>query len=121
MNQPGPIAQALAHHNMRYGTTNPVPLFTQRTEADMFPADLRGMASGVPVALARLNAAAASGLASAPGNPVSRPADHIAPTGTGSNGGHSLADPVSHGSTALKASEARAVLKRYMFGGNGAR
>jgi len=43
--------------------------------------------------------------------------DHIASSGP-SNGGHGLADTQSH---ALKASEAREMLKRHMFGGSGPR
>jgi len=121
MNQPGPKALAMGHPDMRQSTTNVLPLFTTRTEADMFPADLRGASHGVPVALARLDAASASGMSGPPANPAARPMDHIAPNNvSGPNGGHGLADAQSR-AVALKGSEAREMLKRHMFGGSGPR
>jgi hypothetical protein len=126
----GPKALALGHPDMRQGTTRPMPLLGMRSNADEFPADLRGMSSGVPVALSRLDAASAAGMpafrAEPYGNPVSRPLDHSARnSATPPDGGHSLADPRSHAAPmaakAMTGSEARAALKRHMFPGSGAR
>jgi hypothetical protein len=119
----GPKTLALGHPDMRFGTTGPVPLLSMRTDSDDFPRDLRGMTSGVPVALARLDAYGAAG---APpfrqqpsGNPAVRHPDHQSRgSATAPNGGHSLTDPQSH-AVAMKASEAREVLKRHMFPGSG--
>jgi hypothetical protein len=123
----GPKRLALGHEDMRSGTTRPVPLLSFRSNADSFPADLRGMSSGVPVALSRLDAASAAGMpgfrADPSGNPAVRPLDRIAQnSATAANGGHGLADVVSRGAPqAMKASDAREMLRRHMFGGNGAR
>ena len=119
MNQPGPKALAMGHPDMRQSTTNVLPLFTVRTDYNQFPRDLNGMTNGVPVALARLDAASASGMPGPPANPAARPASHIAPIGP-SNGGHGLTDAQSH-AVAMKGSEAREMLKRHMFGGSGQR
>jgi len=120
MTPPTPRQLALGHPDMRSGTTRPVPLFSARTDANPHPRDLSG-AAGVGIALSRLDAysaAGAPGFRQQPsGNPAVRPMDHIASSGP-SNGGHGLADTQSH---ALKASEAREMLKRHMFGGSGPR
>jgi len=120
MNVPGPSEMAFRHADMRNGTTNAFPLATMRTDADAFPRDLRGMTNGVPVALSRLDAAAAAGMPGPSGNPAVRPMDHIArDSATPPNGGHGLADVVSHGGPAMKASDAREMMKRHLFPGSG--
>ena len=106
------------------GTHTPFPLFTSRTNHDEFPADLRGVASGVPVAMSRLGADTASGLGSAPGNPVSRPLDHQSRgSATAPNGSHALSNPTSHAApmAAKSNSELRADFKRMLFPGSGGR
>ena len=121
MNVPGPSEMAFRHADMRNGTTNAFPLATMRTDADAFPRDLRGMTNGVPVALSRLDAAAAAGMPGPSGNPAVRPMDHIARlSATPPNGGHGLADVVSHGGPAMKASDAREMMKRHLFPGRAA-
>jgi len=116
MDPAGPKRLAMGHPDMRQSTTNVLPLFTTRTEADMFPRDLNGMSNGVPVALARLDAASASGMSGPPANPAARPADHIAPiSALPANGGHGLADAQSH-AVALKASDRVEIMRQAMYG-----
>jgi hypothetical protein len=120
MNQPGPKALALGHPDMRQSTTRPQPLFSAPTEADMFPRDLHGMSNGIPVALSRLDAAAASGLTSAPGNPAARLMPHIAQgSANPPNGSHGLAAPACPPTAAMKNSDRLAIMKRHMFPGSG--
>jgi hypothetical protein len=115
----GPRELAFRHPDLRQATTNPVPLLSMRTAADDFPRDLRGLSSGVPVALSRLDASTVSGLPGPSANPVSRPMDHQSRgSATPANGSHSLSDPQSH-AVAMKASEAREILRRHMFPGSG--
>ena len=121
-NVPGPSELAFRHPSMRMGTNTPFPLATMGTDDTAFPRDLRGMSNGVPVALSRLDAAAASGMPGPPANPFSRPGDHIAQNSAmPPNGSHSLSDPRSHAApmAAKSNTERLAEFKRHMFGGSG--
>jgi hypothetical protein len=120
MSQPGPRQLAYQHPDMRQSSTNVLPLFTMATDANQFPRDLNGMSSGISVALSRLDAAGATNLASAPGNPISRPGNRVAPTGAQpANGGHSLSQPEAVHPASMKASDRREIMKRAMFGDGG--
>jgi hypothetical protein len=124
----GPRELAWRHPDMRFGTTNPVPLMSMRTDANPHPHDLSG-AAGVGIALSRLdayNAAGAPGFRQQPtGNPAMRQMDHLAPTSAlPANGGHSLSNPSRPPIAAMKWSEAVDAVKRTqrpMFPGGGAR
>jgi hypothetical protein len=125
MNVPGPKRLALGHDDMRLGTTRPAPLFSMRSNADDFPADLRGLSSGVPIALDRLDANAAAGLGGPldpAANPVSRRMDHQSRgSATPANGPHGM-QPLSRAPMSVKATprrEALDILKRHMFPGSG--
>ncbi len=113
MNVPGPRELAFRHPDLRQSSTTVSPLAAMRTNYDEFPADLRGMTNGVPVALSRLDAAGATGVHAPPGNPVSRPLDHIARnSATPPTPGHSLSDPRSHAApTATKGSDALRIMR----------
>jgi hypothetical protein len=114
MNQPGPRELAWRHPDLRQATTNPVPLFSMRT-ADDFPRDMRGLSSGVPVALDRLGADTASGLTAGPANPVSRRMDHQSRgSATPANGPHGM-QPLSRAPMSMKVTsraEALDILRR---------
>jgi hypothetical protein len=115
MNQPGPRALAYRHENLRQGATNPLPLVAMTTQVgDNQNHDRDVTYWAGRVALDRLDAAAAAGMPSAPGNPASRPMPHSAPIGA-NNGTHGLADVVSRGAPmATKAqtgSEALSVMR----------
>lgn len=119
-----PASRAGAATSMDLSTHTPFPLSTMRTVNGDNEGD-RDITHGVgQVGLSRLDAAGATGMHAAPGNPVSRPLDHIARnSATAPTPGHSLADPRSHAAPqaakAMTASEARATLKRFMFPGSG--
>lgn len=117
--QPGPRALALAHENMRMGTTRPLPLFGVQINAEAFPADLAGM-NRTTVAVDRLDAAGASGMSGPPANAAARLMPHIAPiNATGPDGGHGLADVQCRPPMAMKNSERLEVMKRHLFPGSG--
>ena len=126
----GPRAQfmqhpmARGHADLQQSTTRPFPLATMRADYDSHPADMRGMTPGIPIALERLDAQAASGLGGPPANPFARLAPHIAPINTGGpNGGHSLVSPTSTPPLAAKSTgpltgiRAIEALKHYGRGG----
>ena len=108
-----PASRGPAGTGMDLSTHTPFPLFTSRTNHDEFPADVRGMSSGVPVAMTRLDAAGATGVHAPPGNAVSRPLDHIARnSATPPTPGHSLRDPRSHAAPmATKGSDALRIMR----------
>ena len=120
MNQPGPRELAFRHPGLRQGTTNSVPLFTMQTVNGDNAAGDRDIIFGAGrVSAQRLDAAGATGLSSAPGNPASRLTDHIAPiNATGpSAGGRSTGQPEARHPVSMKASDRVEVMKRFMFPG----
>jgi len=118
MNVPGPCQLALGHPDMRQSTTHPVALGVMRTSANPHPSDLAGVISGVPVALSRLDAQAASGLGGPPANPFARLAPHTAPIGQ-DGGPHSLSQPESQHPMSMKNSDRVELMRRHLFPGSG--
>jgi hypothetical protein len=123
MNVSGPRELAFRHPDLRNGTTSQFPLMSMRTAAgDNQAGDRDFTYVAGQVGLSRLDAAGATGMRSAPGNPSSRLLDYGARnSATPSNGTHGLGNPVSRSPAAMKSSEAREVLKRHMFPRSGAR
>ena len=85
---------AYGHENMRNGTTNVLPLLTMTTQVgDNQNGDRDITYWPGRVGLARLDAAAASGMPGPSGNPAVRNLPHIArDSATTPNGTHGLAD-----------------------------
>lgn len=125
MNVPGPRELAFRHPDLRQGSTSVNPMATLRTREAMDGTGAWSPFNVGRVGLSRLDAAGATGATGvdAPaGNPVSRWGDHQSRgSATPPNGSHSLSSPQSN-AVAMKASEARDVMKRTMrFPGSGAR
>jgi hypothetical protein len=128
MNMPGPKALALGHPDMREGSTTITPwaMLRQRLGDNEF-GDRSITRTAGQVGLSILDAAGVcgtyGGMNSMNANPVSRPADHIArPNAVGEGTGrNTLASPAAPPVQAMKASEAREMLRRHMFPGSGRR
>lgn len=124
MAMPGPRELAYGHPSMRQSGTTPVPWATMRERLyDEYGdrAISRGPA-GV-VGLSVLDAAGAAGMpafrAEPYANPAARRTDHIAQgSAVPPNGSHSTTGPVQSNAVALKASDRREIMKRFMFPGS---
>ena len=132
MNQPGPRELAFRHPGVREPnslrmdlattTANPLAVLNAQNPAEhALESNIVGMYGAARVSMSQLDAAAASGLSSAPGNPAGRRMDHqsrgsaVAP-----NGSHSTAAPLSSAPMSVKSnSELRADFKRMLFPGSG--
>lgn len=116
-----PAHIAVGHLDLRQSTVAVTPLATLRSfngDNEFGDRDITRPPGQVQVS--RLDAAAASGLGSPPGNPAARMADHIARLNvTGPDGGHGLADAQSRPPVAAKNSDRVEIMKRHMFPGSG--
>lgn len=123
MAQPGPCELAFRHPDLRQSSTVPFPLAMMTTYNGDNGAGDRDIVFGAGrVNVSRLDAAAAAGMSSAPGNPASRPMPHIAPIGQ-HNGTHSLSQPEARHPMSMKFSDRLEVMKREQRfpGGGGVR